>query len=132
MKKKYKQNINIPLKKSKDYQNYYALTDQLIIFVRLGTFRIFYLCLEIHTNKFHCKSTSQNFKKFAYWGTWVAWSVRHPTLGFGTGHDLTVYGFVGLSPASSSVSLEPVWDFLSLPLSLPLPYSLSRSLSQNK
>ena len=33
-------------------------------------------------------------------GTWVAQSVEHPTLGFGSGHDL---GVVRSSPASGSM-----------------------------
>ena len=27
-----------------------------------------------------------------HWGIWVAQSVKHPALGFGSGHDLTVHG----------------------------------------
>ena len=27
------------------------------------------------------------------WGAWVAESVKHPTLDFGSGHDFTVHGF---------------------------------------
>ena len=64
-----------------------------------------------------------------YWGAWVAQSVECLTLGFSSGHDLTVSEFephVGLCADRS----EPAWDSLSLPLSLPLPRSLS--LSQNK
>ena len=46
-------------------------------------------------------------------GTWVAQSVEHLTLDFGSGHDLTVCGFkshVGLRADSA----EPAWDCLSL------------------
>ena len=35
-----------------------------------------------------------------FWGAWVAWLVKHPTLGFSSGHDLMV---VGLSPFLGSV-----------------------------
>ena len=57
---------------------------------------------------------------------WGAQSVKRLTLGFGSGHDLTVCGFeprVGLCADSS----EPAWDCL--PLSLPL-LSLFLSLRQ--
>ena len=59
------------------------------------------------------------------WGTWVAQSVMHPTLGFGSGHDLTV---VKSSPlASGSVlGVEPAYGCLSLSLCL----SPARALSQ--
>ena len=61
--------------------------------------------------------------------------VKHPTLGFSSGHDLRVKR---LSPVTGSVlSMEPAWDSLSLPLpppmSLPLlmpALCLSFSLSQ--
>ena len=65
------------------------------------------------------------------WGTWVAQSVKHPTLDLGSGHDLTVCGF---KPHIRSVLT--VWSLLgilSFPLSLPLPtYTQALSLSQNK
>ena len=50
----------------------------------------------------------------------MAQSVKHLTLDFGSGHDLTVRGFkphTGLLAGS----VEPTWDSLSLPFSLPLP-----------
>ena len=62
-------------------------------------------------------------------GAWVAQSVKRPTLDFGSGHDLTVREkepHVGLC----ADGVEPAWDSLSLPLSLPLPCSYL--LSQNK
>ena len=49
-------------------------------------------------------------------GTWVAQFAKRLTLGFGSGHDLTVRGIkpcIGLCPGS----VEPAWDSLSLPLS---------------
>ena len=55
-------------------------------------------------------------------GTWVALSVKCPTLGFSSGHDVTGHGFephVGLWVDS----MEPAWD--SLPLSA-LPVSVSQ------
>ena len=70
---------------------------------------------------FHFEST--------YGGTWVAQSVKCLTLGFDSGHDLTVRGFephLGLCVDG----MEPAWDSLSLPFSLPLPCSLS--LKTNK
>ena len=57
--------------------------------------------------------------------------VKHPTLDFGSGHDLTVGR---QSPTSGSApSVNPAWDGLS-PLSLcPSPsHSLSRSKINNK
>ena len=56
-------------------------------------------------------------------GTRVAQSVKRPTLGFGSGHDLAVRGpepYVGLFADSA----EPAWDSLSLPL--PRRHSLSK------
>ena len=55
-------------------------------------------------------------------GTWVAQSVKHPTLDIGSGRDLTV------------VSVEPAWDSLSPSVSAPslLACMLNLSLSQNK
>ena len=65
----------------------------------------------------------------------MAQSVKHLTLDFGSGHNLTVRGFkpcIGLCADSG----EPAWDSLSPSPSLPCPYScslsLSLSLSQNK
>ena len=61
----------------------------------------------------------------------MAQSVKCPTLGFGSGHDLTVCGFeprVGLCAGIT----EPAWDSLSPSLSAPPPLELSFSLSQNK
>ena len=54
-------------------------------------------------------------------------SVKHPTLDFGSGHDLTVCGIeprIGLC----TDSVEPAWN-LSLALSLSLPWLLSFSFS---
>ena len=65
-------------------------------------------------------------------GHLVTQSVEHPTLDFGSGHDLAVG--VGLH----ADNVEPGWDFLSPSLSLcPSPahssaHMLSLSLSQNK
>ena len=70
------------------------------------------------------------FKKSNFWGTWMAQSVKHLTLGLGASHDLMVYEFkphIGLCTGSG----EPTQDSLSLPLFLPLP-ALSLSLCQNK
>ena len=50
----------------------------------------------------------------------MAQSVKHPTLDFGSGHDLMVHEFkprVGFSAEST----EPAWDSLSLSLAAPLP-----------
>jgi len=57
-------------------------------------------------------------------GTWVAQSVKRPTLGFGSGRDLRV---VRWSPASgSALSRESACDSLSPPLSLPTTHALSQ------
>ena len=61
----------------------------------------------------------------------MAQLVTRLTLGFSSGHDLTVREFepgIGLRAGGA----EPAWDSLSPSLSLPLPHSLSLSLSQNK
>ena len=57
--------------------------------------------------------------------TWVAQSVRHPTLGFRSGHDLKVCETEPYIRLWTD-SMEPAWDSLSPSLSAPL------SLSQNK
>ena len=59
-------------------------------------------------------------RKGNFGGTWVAQSVKHLTLDFGSGHDLTVRGIeprVGLCADSA----EPTWD--------PLPPPLARASS---
>ena len=68
-------------------------------------------------------------------GAWVAQSLKHLTLGFSSGHDLTVYEFkprIGLCTESA----EHAWDTLSLSLLLSLSLcsspAFSRLLSQNK
>ena len=60
-----------------------------------------------------------NLYKFEVGGTWVAQSVKHQTLDFHSGHNLTVCEFkpcIGLHVGSA----EHVWDSLSLSLSLSL------------
>ena len=74
-----------------------------------------------------------------YMGTQAAQWVKHLTLDFGSGHDLTVHEFKPCVRLCVD-SAELAWDSLSLFLSLPLPrscsltlsLSLSRSLSVNK
>ena len=64
-------------------------------------------------------------------GAWMAQSVKWPTRDLGSSHDLTVCEFkprIGLCTGS----MEPAWDSLSFPLSLPLPCLISLSLSPNK
>ena len=61
-------------------------------------------------------------------GTCLAQSVEHMSLDFGSGHDLVVREFescIGLWADSA----EPFWASLSLPLSLPLPCSLSQKIN---
>ena len=62
----------------------------------------------------------------------MAQSVKHSTLDFGSGHDLT---FGGMEPyvRLCTDSMEPAWDsILSLSFPLSLPYSLSLALKINK
>ena len=72
-------------------------------------------------------------KKLPFRGAWVAQSVKHPTLDFGSGHDLLVREFKPLDGLCTD-SVKPAWNSLSLSLSLcPSPaLSLSVFLSQNK
>ena len=58
----------------------------------------------------------------------MAQSIKHPTLGFGSGHDLTVCE-IELHVGLCADSTELAWDSLS-PLFLPFPCSLSLSLSK--
>ena len=52
-------------------------------------------------------------------GAWVAQSVKHLSLGFGSGHDFTVRG---IEPhVGSADSVEPPWGSLSPSLSLSAP-----------
>ena len=60
-------------------------------------------------------------------GTWVVWSVEHPNLDLGSGHDLT---FCEIKPRVRVFpdSAEPAWDSLSPFLSAPThPLSLALS-----
>ena len=52
-------------------------------------------------------------------GAWVAQSVDHPTLGFGSGHDLMVFEFEPHIRLRMG-GVEPAWDSLSPPLPLSL------------
>ena len=71
----------------------------------------------------------------ADWGTWVAQSVEHQTLGFSLGHDLAVCEFEPLIRLHAG-GAEPAWDSVSLPNSLlspsHSPHSLVLSLKINK
>ena len=55
------------------------------------------------------------------WGAWVAQSVKRLTLGFGSGHDLTV---CGVEPCVwlCVFTAEPTWDSLSLSLSKKITF----------
>ena len=71
------------------------------------------------------------FKRRQKRGAWVAQPVKHPTLDFGSGHDLRVRGFepsVGLC----ADSVEPAWDSLPLPAPPLLMCSLTHMLSLSK
>ena len=89
-------------------------------------------------------TTERYLSKWLRW--WVLWYVyhfvtientcgaqlvKHPTLDFGSGHDLVLGEFepgVGLWADSA----KPAWDSLYLPLSLSAPPLLALSLTQNK
>jgi len=66
-------------------------------------------------------------------GTWVAQSVKRPTLDFGSGHDLRILGSSPvLGGVVSTLSGESAWDSFLFPLPLllpPLALFLSLSLS---
>ena len=67
-------------------------------------------------------------KEITLWGAWVVRSVKGPTVGFGSGHELMVPGFephVGLR----AEGVEPAWDSLSIFLCPSPAHSLF--LSQN-
>ena len=61
----------------------------------------------------------------------MAQLVKHPTLDFGSGHDLTICGFGPLTRLCAD-SIESAWDYLSPSLCAPPLLVLSLSLSQNK
>ena len=63
----------------------------------------------------------------------MAQSIKHPTLSFGTGHDLMDCAFKPRIRLRAD-SVESAWDSVSssLPLSLPLPSSFSLSLKINR
>ena len=67
-------------------------------------------------------------QKILFRNTWVAQSVKPPTPGFSSGHDLTVDG---IKPhiRFCTESIEPVWDSLSLSLSFSAPPRLACALS---
>ena len=65
----------------------------------------------------------------------MAQSVKRPTLGFGSGHDLVVRGFepwIGLCADSAEPAGDSLCPSLSDPASLVLSLSLSLSLKINK
>ena len=57
-------------------------------------------------------------------GAWVAQSVKHPSLDFGSGHDLRVHEFEPM--LGSVLTAWSLLGILSLPLSAPLLISLSK------
>ena len=67
-----------------------------------------------------------------FWGAWVAQLVKHLTLDFGSGHDLTVCGIkprVGLY----ADGVGPAWDSFSSVLFVPPPLlTLGLSLKINQ
>ena len=63
------------------------------------------------------------------WDVWMAPSVKHLTLDFGSGHDLMVHEFEPRIELCTD-SVEPAWDSLSPPLSPPAQIKLSLFLSK--
>ena len=59
-------------------------------------------------------------KSYTNGGAWVAQLVKHPTVDFGSGHDLTV-GETDLLSGLCADSTEPDWDSLSLSHSVFAP-----------
>ena len=57
-------------------------------------------------------------------GAWVTQLVQHPTLEFGSGHDLKVCEFKPHVKLCAD-SVEPAWDSMSPSLSAPLMHSFS-------
>ena len=74
---------------------------------------------------------SEMYLKGLSWGTWVAQSVKCPTLGFGSGHDLMIHEFKPHVRLCAD-GAEPAWDSLSLSLFAPPLLALSLSLKINK
>ena len=64
-------------------------------------------------------------------GAWVAQSIKHQTLDFGSGHDLMVHE-VKLHVRLCPDSMEPAWDCLSPSLSSPLLLAHTFSLALSK
>ena len=62
------------------------------------------------------------------WGAGVAQWVKHPTLGFGSGHDLEV---CEIKPCVGFCT-DPAWDSLSLPLPCSREPCLSLKINNNK
>ena len=60
------------------------------------------------------------------WGTWVPQWVKYPTLGFSSGHDLTVHG---IEPHAERA--EPAWNSLSPSLSTPSLLVLSLKINKH-
>ena len=70
-----------------------------------------------------------SFQKALSGGAWVARSVTRQTLGFGSGHDLTVREFKPRTGLCAG-SVEPAWDPLSPSLSVPFPHSLALKINK--
>ena len=87
-----------------------------------------YLFITPHTPNTHVATTKiKNSTVFG--GAWVAQAIKHPILGFGPGHDLTVLEF---EPHIRLCADSEACLGFCLPLSLPLPCILSHSLKINK
>ena len=76
-----------------------------------------------------CSQATGGIKRNCSWSAWMAQSVKHPILGFGSGRDLTVREF---EPHLGLCADACLGFSLSLPLSTPPLLAHSLSLRINK
>ena len=77
-------------------------------------------------------SHSLLFKIWFYWGAWAAQSVKHPSLGLSSGHDLTVRRLEPHVGSALTIPSPRLGFSLSASLSAPLLLMLSLFLKINK
>ena len=94
-----------------------------------------YIPLVVHTSNFSTSLSTLFIYLSIYLfihghlrGSWVGQSVKHPTLDFSSGHDLTVREFKPCIRLYAG-GMEPAWDSLSPSICLSPAHSLSLSLS---
>ena len=93
---------------------------QIIYLISIFLFRIYTELL-----KFNNENTNNPTVKWTNGGTWVAQSVKHQTLEFGSRHDLAVHGIKPHIRLQAN-SVEPASDHLSPSLSTPPLLMLSK------